>query len=364
MGSGEAAKRDYYEVLGVGRDASAKELKKAYRGLARELHPDRNPDDPTAEGRFKEAAEAYQVLSDPQKRQMYDQFGHAGMNGNAGHVGFQDIGDIFSQFGDIFGVDFFGGFGGGGRRRRNPNAPRRGAHVTTTLELTLEEAVFGTEKEIQLKHATPCGACNGTGAKDGKMVTCATCGGQGQIAHRRGAFILQTTCPACGGAGVTAESPCEACDGRGEVVTDRKVKVSIPAGIDSGQRLRLAGQGQKGTRGGPSGDLLVDVMVRNHESFRREGLDLVYELPVTFPQAALGALMEVPSLKEGDEPAKVRVPGGVQPGDTLLIKDAGVPRLDGRGRGDLVCVVQVEVPKELTPKAKKLIEELAASFDG
>jgi len=357
-----AGKRDYYDVLGVDRDASEKELKKAYRALARELHPDRNPDDPTAETRFKEAAEAYQVLSDPQKRQVYDQFGHGGLNGGAGNVGFSDIGDIFSQFGDIFGVDFFGGFGGR-RRNRNPNAPRRGAHVSTGLELTLEEAVFGCEKEMQLRHETPCTTCNGTGAKNGELTTCATCGGQGQVAHRRGAFILQTTCPACGGRGSTAADPCGDCSGRGEVVTERNVRVSIPAGIDSGQRLRLAGQGQAGRRGGPPGDLMVDVVVKKHDVFRREGLDLVYELGVTFPQAALGALLEVPNLKPGDEPAKLRVPAGVQPGDTLLIREAGVPRLDGRGRGDLVCVVQVEVPKELSPKAEKLIRELASTFD-
>lgn len=359
------SKRDYYEVLGVARDVSERDLKKAYRTMARQLHPDRNPDDPTAEDRFKEAAEAYQVLSDAEKRSVYDRFGHAGLNGSGGGgPGFQDMGDIFSHFGDIFGVDFFGGFGGGGgRRRARPDGPRRGANVRTTVELTLEEAVYGVERDLTLSHPTPCEECNGTGAEKGQIKTCEDCGGHGQVAHRRGAFVLQSTCPTCGGAGSVIATPCGVCNGQGEVASERQVRVSIPAGIDEGQRLRLQGKGQAGRRGGQPGDLMVDVMVRPDENFQRDGLDLVHNLHISFPQAALGAMLEVPSLKEGEEPANLRVPSGVQPGDTLLIRGAGVPRLDGRGRGDVICVVQVDVPKELSPKAKELIEELAQTFE-
>ncbi|HJK91640.1 MAG TPA: molecular chaperone DnaJ [Polyangiaceae bacterium LLY-WYZ-15_(1-7)] len=360
-------KADYYEVLGVERGVDTSELKRAYRKLAAKHHPDRNPDDPSAEERFKEVSEAYQVLSDPQKRELYDRFGHDGLNGaGGGGVGFQDVGDIFSHFQDIFG-DLFGGMGGmggmGGFSRRRPDGPTRGGDVRTRVELTLEEAVFGVDKEIALEHPTPCEPCRGTGAKDGNLSTCATCGGAGQVGHRRGAFILQTTCPACRGQGASFEEACPSCEGRGEVAHERKVRVSIPAGIDDGQTLRLAGQGQAGKRGGPTGHLYVTVRVQEHEAFERDAQDLVHELHLTFPQAALGAKVEVPSLKTGEEPTQLKVPAGVQPGETLVIRGAGVPRLDGRGRGDLVCVVQVDVPKELTPRAQELIQELARTIE-
>ncbi|MEM9074635.1 MAG: molecular chaperone DnaJ [Myxococcota bacterium] len=357
-------KRDYYEVLDVGQGVDAAELKRAYRKLAMKHHPDRNPDDPEAADRFKEVSEAYQVLSDPQKREIYDRFGHDGLQGGPGMggVGFQDVGDVFSHFQDIFG-DFFGGMGGfGGSRRRD--GPSRGKDVRERIRLTLEEAVFGTEQEIELRHPTPCTDCSGTGAKDGKLTTCNACGGHGQVAHRRGAFVLQTTCPTCRGRGSMIEERCPACAGSGEVATQRKVRVNIPAGIDHGQTLRLANQGQAGARGGPAGHLYVEVMVTGDERFERDGLDLVHEIHLSFPQAALGAKVEVPSLRTDEDPVPLRVPAGVQPGETLIIRGAGVPRLDGRGRGDLVCVVQVDVPKELSPKAQELIEELAKTFDG
>jgi molecular chaperone DnaJ len=360
-------KPDYYEVLEVSRDVSAGELKKAYRTKALEHHPDRNPDNPEAEDKFKVCAEAYAVLSDPQKRQMYDRFGHAGLGG-AGAPGFGDIGDVFSQFQDIFG-DLFGGgggfgFGGFGRRRRDPNGPARGADIRTDVSLSLREAAFGASREIDLSHPSPCEACSGTGAKNGQLEGCATCGGRGQVARAQGAFVMTTTCPSCHGRGMRAKEACDECQGGGQVDLERVVKLNIPAGVDTGQSLRLSGQGQDGVRGGPAGDLYVTVHVEPDEEFQREGFDLMHHLSVTYPQAALGARVEVPAL-EKDEDAKetVKIPAGTQPGETLVVRGAGVPRLHGRGRGDLICVVEVEVPKRLTREQKRLLKELDRAFD-
>lgn len=349
------SKPDYYEVLGVARSASEQELKKAYRRVALECHPDRNPDDPEAEERFKLASEAFQVLSDPQKRQVYDRFGHQGLEGR-GYQGFGDIGDVFSHFQDIFGEFFGGGFGGFGSRRRRREAPSRGADIRTVVRLTLKEAAFGTQKELDIAHPTPCTDCKGTGAKDGRHETCSACGGRGQIAHARGAFVLTTTCGSCGGEGVVARGRCPTCGGRGEVNTERKVRLTVPAGVDEGQTLRLANQGQAGRMNGPPGHLYVTVQIEPDERFTRDGYDLVHELHVSFPQAALGADVDVPTL-EGTE--TIRIPAGCQPGDTMVVKGAGIPRLDGRGRGDLIAVIQVDVPKKLSRKAKKLLEQLA-----
>jgi molecular chaperone DnaJ len=348
-------KRDYYEVLGVDRTASPNEVKKAYRRLALELHPDRNPGNPAAEERFKEASEAYQVLSDADKRQIYDRFGHQGLAGQ-GYQGFHDMQDVFSHFQDIFG-EFFG-FGMSGRRR---GGPARGADVKAVVELTLKEAAFGTKKEIDLAHPVPCNACNGTGAEGGRLENCQTCGGAGQVAHSRGIFTVATTCPSCQGRGSIATKRCNECTGSGQVAAERKVKINVPPGIDSGQTLRLPSQGQPGRAGGPPGHLYVEVEVAADPRFQRDGFDLVHELHVSFPQAALGAELEIPTLD--DKPEKLRVPAGVQPGDTLVLKGLGVPRLDGRGRGDLIALVQVDVPKELSPRAKQLLEELAATFE-
>lgn len=353
------AKRDYYEVLGVERSASDSDIKKAYRQLALQLHPDRNPDDPEAEERFKEASEAYQVLSDQDKRQIYDRYGHQGLSGR-GFEGFNDIQDVFTNLSDIFG-DFFGGFGMGGPRRRR-NGPSRGGDVRTVVRLGLREAAFGCTKELELRHPTPCEACRGTGAKNGELEQCSTCGGVGQVATSRGVFSFATTCPTCGGRGVIPKEVCEVCGGSGEVAAERKVKLTIPAGVDSGQTLRLAGQGQAGRMGGPPGQLYVTVDIEPDERFQRDGFDLVHELHVSFPQAALGAEVEIPTID--DEPEKIRVPAGVQPGDTLVVRGLGVPRLDGRGRGDLVALVQVDVPKELSERARTLLEELQTTFDG
>lgn len=352
------AKADYYELLGVERTANEQELKKAYRKRAMELHPDRNPGNPEAEEQFKLCAEAYQVLSDPQKRQIYDQYGHQGLEGRGG-AGFQDVGDIFGQFQDIFG-DLFGF---AGQRRASPNAPQRGADVQAELELTLEEAAFGTTKEMPLAHPQPCSPCNGTGAEGGRLETCATCGGRGQVARSRGAFVMSSTCPTCRGQGARIEKACPECKGRGEIDNERKVRIQVPAGIDEGQTLRLPNQGQAGRRSGPPGHLYVKVRVAADDRFERDGANLFHRLHLSFPEAALGAKVEVPALSEKPgETLPLKIPAGTQPGDQFTLRSAGITRLDGRGRGDLVVEVQIDVPKELSPKAKELVEQLASTF--
>jgi molecular chaperone DnaJ len=349
-------KPDYYEVLEVSRDVSASELKRAYRDKALELHPDRNPDDPQAEEQFKICAEAYAVLSDPNKRQLYDRFGHAGLSGG-GAPGFGDIGDVFSQFQDIFG-DIFG-FGGFGRRRRDPNGPTRGADIRTDVSLSLRDAAFGTKTEIDLSHPSPCEACHGTGAEEGVVVGCVTCGGRGQVARAQGAFVMTTNCPTCRGRGTQARAACGECEGAGQIDVERVVKVNVPAGVDTGQNLRLTGQGQAGSRGGPPGDLYVTVHVEPDEVFQREDSNLIHRLSVTYPQAALGARIDVPLLDEDeDATTTLKVPRGTQPGETLVIRGAGVPRLSGRGRGDLICVVEISVPKKLSREQKRLLRDL------
>jgi molecular chaperone DnaJ len=353
-------KPDYYEVLEVSRDVSASELKRAYRDKALELHPDRNPDDPQAEEQFKICAEAYAVLSDPNKRQLYDRFGHAGLSGG-GAPGFGDIGDVFSQFQDIFG-DIFG-FGGFGRRRRDPNGPTRGADIRTDVSLSLRDAAFGTKTEIDLSHPSPCEACHGTGAEEGVVVGCVTCGGRGQVARAQGAFVMTTNCPTCRGRGTQARAACGECEGAGQIDVERVVKVNVPAGVDTGQNLRLTGQGQAGSRGGPPGDLYVTVHVEPDEVFQREDSDLIHKLSVTYPQAALGAKIDVPLLDEDeDATTTLKVPRGTQPGETLVIRGAGVPRLSGRGRGDLICVVEISVPKKLSREQKRLLRDLDETF--
>ncbi|NLE47221.1 MAG: molecular chaperone DnaJ [Sandaracinaceae bacterium] len=354
------AKRDYYEVLGVGRGADDRELKKAFRKLALQYHPDRNPDDPEAEGKFKEASEAYDVLSDPEKRALYDQFGHEGLNrSGGGGPGFQDIGDIFSHFGDIFG-DFFGGRGS---RRSSPNAPRRGSDVRYDLELTLEEACFGAKKDITIRIPVPCTACSGTGAEGGKLDTCGHCGGQGQVAHRQGLFVMSTTCPVCRGRGATAKARCGDCHGAGEVEREQKASIVIPAGIEEGQTLRVTGKGQPGTRGGPAGNLLVRIYLKDHPIYERHGDNLVRALDLSFPDAALGTTLEIDDPDPAsDKKLKVKVPAGTQPSETIHLPGAGVPHLRGRGRGDLILVARVAVPKKVSRKAKKLLNELKSEL--
>ncbi len=360
------SKPDYYEVLEVTREVTTVELKKAYRKKALEHHPDRNPENPEAEETFKVCAEAYAVLSDPQKREVYDRYGHAGLGGSGG-PGFGDIGDVFSQFQDIFG-DLFGGgggfgFGGFGRRRHDPNAPTRGADIRTDVALSLREAAFGASREVDLSHPSPCEACSGTGAEGGQLETCETCGGRGQVARAQGAFVLTTSCPTCHGRGSQATDVCEECEGAGQVDVERIVKINVPGGVDTGQSLRLSGRGQEGSRGGPAGDLYVTVHIERDEDFERDGFNLLHRLVVSYPQAALGAKLEVPALEEDEDAVQtVKVPSGIQNGETVVVRGAGVPRLNGRGRGDLICVVEVEVPKKLSREQKRMLKELDKTF--
>ena len=349
------AKRDYYEVLGVDRAATETELKKAYRKLALELHPDRNPDNPEAEEKFKEASEAYSVLSDTDKRSAYDRFGHSAVGG-ASSPGFGNVEDIFSQFGDIF-SDFFGGGSPFSGRRGRRDGPRRGSDLRTEVRLSLEEAAQGIKKDVPLQYVGPCGDCSGTGAEGGKLDVCGQCRGSGQVSQSRGPFLLQTPCPACRGAGSTSSTPCSICRGSGERPVDRSVKVSFPEGIDAGQTLRLPGQGLPGMRGGPAGHLYVEIELEPHDRFERDGDDLVHGMPLTFPEAALGATREVAGLD--GETIEVKIPAGTQPGEVISVRGAGMPRLQRAGNGDLLVIARIGVPKKLSRKAKKLLKDLA-----
>jgi len=347
--------RDYYEVLGVSREAVESDLKAAYRKLALKYHPDRNGGSKDAEERFKEAAEAYAVLSDPQKRAAYDRFGHAGLGQGAGgfdpsvFVGFEDIlgglGDMFG-FGDIF---------GGGRRR---GGPHQGAHLRYDLEITFEEAARGLETSVQFPRAETCESCRGSGAAPGSGPTvCPQCHGRGQLRFQQGFFTVARTCGQCRGSGTVVARPCPACRGDGRVHKDRKLTVKIPAGIATGQRLRLQGEGEHGSAGGPPGDLYVVVQVQDHPFFRREGNDLYCEVPVGFTTMALGGDIRVPSL--GEEPEPLTIPESTQTGATFRLRGKGLPDVSGRGRGDLLVTVQVSVPKRLTRDQRRAIEELA-----
>lgn len=350
-----ATKRDYYEVLGVERTADDEAIKKAYRKLALENHPDRNPGNAEAERRFKEAAEAYAVLGDPQKRARYDKFGHAGIDGQAG--GFHSAEDIFAAFGDLFGGGaggFFEQFFGGSRRGRG----RRGASLKVDLELTLEEVATGVKKTIELKRPETCSHCSGSGARPGTQKrTCRTCGGHGQVVRQQGFFQLRQTCPACQGAGSSVDDPCPRCNGRGVVPKDSPITLTIPAGIESGHTERIAGQGEPGEGGGPPGDLVVVLHVREHDIFTRHGDDLLMQTRVTFRQAVVGDEIEIPTLT--GETVAMRIPPGTQPGEKLRIRNHGLPRPDGYGRGSLVVQVQVDVPKKITAEQ----EELLRRFD-
>ncbi len=354
-------KRDYYEVLGVAKSASEDELKKAYRKLAKQYHPDLNPGDKTAEAKFKEINEAYEVLSDKEKRARYDQFGHAGVDPNFGAGGFGgggfggfDMGDI--DLGDIFGSFFGGGFGGGGSARRN-NGPMKGETMRASVTISFEEAAFGCEKEITLSRTETCEACTGTGCAPGTTAeVCPDCHGSGTVRIQRGGgsftFATTATCPKCGGKGKLIHQPCKDCGGSGTVRKQRKITVSIPAGIDNGQAVSLRGQGGAGRNGGPAGDLLISVTVRPHEFFKREGTSVFLDHPVTFLQATLGAELEIPTI---DGKVKWSLPAGTQPGTTFRLRGKGIPSVNGRGRGDQYVTVNVQVPTELTREQKEAL---------
>jgi molecular chaperone DnaJ len=354
------SKRDYYEVLGVTRTVAEAELKTAYRKLAMKHHPDRNPGDKAAEESFKEAAEAYAVLADPEKRSLYDRFGHAAVRSGAGAgAGFDP--SVFSEFGDlndILGSMFgFGDLFGGGRRR---SGPQRGADLRYDLEITFEEAAAGAETTVQIPRRESCDTCAGSGAAPGSSpTTCTQCRGHGQIRHQQGFLTVARTCPRCRGTGRMIVKPCATCRGEGQVARERKLTVKIPAGIDTGQQLRLTGEGEAGTAGGPPGHLYVVVHVQPHEFFRREGVNLFCEIAVNFTTVALGGEVQVPTL-DGSE--SVKVPEGTQTGTTLRLRGKGMPEVGGRSRGDLFATVQVQTPKKLSKDQRHLLEQLAAAL--
>jgi molecular chaperone DnaJ len=333
-----SAKRDYYEVLGVPREADAKIVKSAYRRLAVQYHPDKNPGDTAAEARFKEAAEAYAVLSDPTRRAQYDRFGHRGLAGQPGGFDPETFGDFADILGEFFGFGF-GDLFGGGRRRQGP---RPGADLRYELALTLEEAAFGVDKELAIPRLENCETCGGTGGRDGAAATrCSACGGRGQVRVTQGFFSLARPCPQCGGEGSVVTDPCAACRGRGQVEQRRQVTLRVPPGVDTGTRLRRVGEGEHGRRGGPPGDLYVDVEVLPDERFERQGADVLGAVELSFPEAVLGTTIEVPTL-HGD--ASLEVPPGTQQGDRFRLRRKGIPRLDGRGQGDHIVAVRLTVP--------------------
>ena len=348
-----SSKRDYYEVMGVERGASEQDIKKAYRQLALKYHPDRNPNDQEAEDRFKEAAEAYAVLSDPEKRGQYDRFGHAGVSGSTG-AGFDP--STFADFSDILG-DLFG-FGDGGRRGRNSN---RGSDLRYDVELTFEEAAFGKQMRIRVPRHETCGECSGSGSAGASgPTTCPTCKGRGQVRYQQGFFSIARTCGQCQGGGQIIKDPCKKCRGEGKIVGERNLEVKVPAGVDTGSRLRISGEGDAGINGGPTGDLYVVIRVGDHEFFERRDDDLFCHVPISFAQASLGADIVVPTL-DGEE--HLTIPAGTQPDTMFRIRGSGVARAGGRGQGDLYVNVSLSVPKRLSREQRELIGKLAETED-
>ena len=347
------SKRDYYEVLGVNRDASEEDIKKAYRKLAMKHHPDRNPDNPKSEGLFKEAKEAYEVLSDAGKRAAYYQYGHAGVDPHSG-MGAGAAGAGFGSFADAFG-DIFGDIFGAGRQRSNVY---RGADLRYNLEISLEEAARGTETRVRIPTMDECATCAGSGAKPGTQpMTCPTCGGQGQVRMTQGFFSIQQTCPKCHGSGKVVQSPCTSCNGAGRVKRQKTLSVKIPAGVDEGDRIRPSGEGEAGVNGGPSGDLYVVIHIRAHEVFSREGNDLHCEMPLSITKAAMGGEIEIPTL---DGYAKIRIPPETQTGKVFRLRSKGIKGVRSNAYGDLLCHVVLETPVNLTPRQKELLQELEA----
>ena len=350
------AKRDFYEILGVNRDASDDEIKKAYRKLAMKHHPDRNPDNPKAEEHFKEAKEAYEILSDSQKRQAYDQYGHAGVDPQAGMgAGGAGMGGFADAFSDIFGDIFGGGRAGGGGGR---STVYRGADLRYNLEISLEEAARGTDTRIRIPAMEECETCHGSGAKPGTQPkSCPTCGGAGQVRMQQGFFSIQQTCPKCHGTGRIIPEPCPSCHGAGRVKQQKTLQVKIPAGVDEGDRIRLAGEGEHGVNGGPAGDLFVQIHIKAHSVFQRDHNDLHCEMPVGFATAALGGEIEIPTL---DGVAKIKIPAETQSGKVFRLRGKGIRGVRSSGPGDLMCHVVVETPVNLTERQKELLREFEA----
>jgi len=346
------SKRDYYEILGVSRDADEREFKRAYRKRAMAFHPDRNPGDAAAEARFKEAAEAYEVLSDPERRRIYDRFGHDGLDQSrySTGAGFSSVEDIFGQFSDIFGDVF----GFAGTRKKGP---KRGRDIRHELELEFEEAIFGASKSFALTREVTCSHCDGHGTADATPAPqCTHCGGEGQVTHTQGFFTLSSTCPKCDGRGVLITDPCKKCDGAGVFRQRRDLNVKIPAGVDEGTRLRVRGEGEPGVHGGPAGDVLVFLSVRPSEDFERDGLDLHHTTTISFVQAALGTTVTIPTL---DAPRTIEIAAGTQPDDVVVLEDCGVTHVGGRHVGNLNIHVKVGIPTTLDARQRELLEEFA-----
>ena len=355
-------KRDFYEILGVSKTATADEIKKAYRQKAIQFHPDKNPGNKEAEEKFKEAAEAYEILSNPEKRQRYDQFGHSGMNGNAGFGGHDmSMDDIFSMFGDIFGGGGFGGFGGfgGGSRSRGPRQ-HRGSDLRVKVSLTLNEVLNGVEKKIKVKKYVPCTHCSGTGAQGGSSyTTCSTCRGSGHVTRIQNTLLGQmqttTTCPTCNGEGQIITNKCTHCQGEGVVRDEEVISIKIPAGVGEGMQLNVSGKGNAGRRGGINGDLFVVIQEEEHKELVRDGNNLIYDLFITFPEITLGTTKEIPTV---DSKVKVKIEAGTQPEKILRLRGKGLPDVNGYGKGDLLVRVHVWIPKKLNSEEKKMLEKL------
>jgi molecular chaperone DnaJ len=360
------SKRDFYEILGVQKNATAEEIKKSYRKVAMQFHPDRNPGDKAAEEKFKEAAEAYEILSDADKKAQYDRYGHAGVRGNGGGGGFSGGGmnmeDIFSQFGDIFGDDVFGNFFGGGQRGRGGQRSRgiRGSNLRIKLKLTYEEIAKGVNKNIKVKKHISCTTCSGSGAKDkGSIQNCSTCGGSGQVRRVQNTFLGQmqtvTTCPTCNGEGTTVTAKCPVCKGEGRVYGEETVSIDIPAGVQEGMQLNITGRGNAGERGGPPGDLIILIEEEQHKDLQREGLNAAFELHISFTDAVFGTQIEVPTI---DGRAKIKIPAGTQSGKIFRLKGKGFPAVNSYEKGDQLIHVNVWTPQNLTPEEKALLEKL------
>ncbi len=351
------AKKDFYEILGVARDAEQDSIKKAYRKLAMQFHPDKNPGNKEAEETFKELAGAYEVLSDANKRAQYDRYGHDAFTGRGGGGGFQDTEDIFAHFGDIFGDFFGGGMGGGQRQRRGRNEARRGSDLRYITEINLKEVISGVEKEIEFDTEKSCDICKGSGAEKGSQpVTCPTCHGSGQVVRSQGFFAMASTCPQCQGQGTMVKNPCKPCKGKGRMGEHRKIRLNVPPGVDNGTRLRVTGEGEGGYGGGPTGDLFVEIRVKPHTNFERRGEDLFAELSVPYVQMLLGAEIEVPTVTGSSQ---LGVSKGTQSGESVKLPGEGLPSLRGNRRGDIYFRVNVQFPDKLQKEEEKLLKEIA-----